>query len=247
MRKFMVVAVGVLVLATAGLAVGQGLDGTKTAKAVAGTFTATTSSNVQTRTCTTSDGKTIAVSHGWYGGTAAGDPDLAGPITLEVHSVINTTDDVGVVRGKLKIDVASGKDTTAHYEAVYGHANLAGLARGHAHAPGVQVLASLSAGFSTAGGFTTGKLGGGTAAGSAVELGPGRCAPNRLVHETSQARGAVLAVSSTSITVAGLTCAVPAGLVVRVAGLSVGDRAEIRCELVAGTNTLVKVSTRPKK
>jgi hypothetical protein len=238
MRKFTVVAVGVLVLATAGLAVGQGLNSTKTVKAVAGTFTATTASSVQTRTCATSDGKTIAVSHGYYSGIAAGDPDLAGPITLEVRSVINTTEDVGAVRGRLTIDVASGKDTAAHFDAVYEHGALAGLARGHAHAPGVEVLANLSAGFSTAGGFTNGKLGG-TAGGSAVELGPGRCVPNRPIHQTSQARGTVSAVSSLSITVAGLTCAVPGSLVAKVGTLGVGDRAEIRCELVASTNTLV--------
>src|SRR4029450_11112639 len=71
-------------------------------------------SNVETRTCTTSDGKTIAVSHGTYSGTALGDADLAGAITLGVHSVINTTDNVGIVEGRLKIDVASGDETHGH-------------------------------------------------------------------------------------------------------------------------------------
>ncbi len=184
MRKFLIVAVGVLALVTAGLAVGKELKSTKAAKAVAGTFTATTSSHVDTKTCTTADGKTIVRSHGRYTGTSAGDSELTGPITLDVHSVLNTTDNVGAVTGKLKIDAASGK-TAAHYAAVYDGGSLAGLAGGHAGDPGVTLLANLSAGFTTAGGFTSGKLGGGTAGGSAVELGPGTCAPEKPEHPKS--------------------------------------------------------------
>jgi hypothetical protein len=186
MRKYLIVAVGVLALATTGLAVGKGLKSTKAAKAVAGTFTATTASHVETKTCTTSDGKTIVASHGRYTGLSAGDPELTGPITLDVHSVINTTDNVGAVTGKLKITGASGK-TAAQYDAVYDGGNLAGLAGGHAGDPGAKLLANLSAGFTTAGGFTSGKLGGGTAGGSAVELGPGKCSPEKKEHPASPA------------------------------------------------------------
>ncbi len=102
MRKFTIVVVGVLALATTGVAVGEGLKGTKSVKTVAGTFTATTSSHVDTKTCTTADGKTLVFSHGRYSGTSAGDPDFTGPVTLDVRSVLNTTDDVGTVEGKLK-------------------------------------------------------------------------------------------------------------------------------------------------
>lgn len=185
MRKLLIVAVSVLALATAGLAVAKGLKGPKSMKVVAGTFTAAPVSHVDTKTCTTSDSKTIVASHGKYTGAATGDPDLTGDITLDVHSVLNTTDDVGVVEGKLKIDVASGKDTKAHFEAVYAQGKLAGLAGGHAHDPGVQLLANLSAGFTSAGGFTDGKLGG-SAGGSAVEFGPGKCAPGKATHEAEK-------------------------------------------------------------
>jgi hypothetical protein len=181
MRKYLIVAVGVLALATAGLAVGKGLKSTKAAKAVAGTFTATTASHVDTKTCTTTDGKTIVTSHGKYTGLSAGDPEFTGPITLDVHSVINTTDDVGAVTGKLKITGASGK-TAAQFDAVYDGGNLAGLAGGHAGDPGVKLLANLSAGFTTAGGLTSGKLGGDTVGGSAVLLGPGKCSPEKKDH-----------------------------------------------------------------
>src|SRR5262245_49144081 len=241
MRKISIVAAVVAALVTAGIAVAHGI-GAKSAKAVTGTFMATSASNVETKTCTTSDGKTIAVSHGTYSGTALGDADLAGPITLGVHSVINTTDNVGIVEGRLKIDVASGDDTTAGFATVYANGSLAGLASGRAHEPGVGLVGNISAGFSTAGGFTGGKIGGGTAGGAALELGPARCA--KQVRETSEARGTVSAVSQGSITVGGLTCAVPASLAAKVGQLKVGDRARIRCELVSGANTLKSVEKR---
>jgi hypothetical protein len=187
MRKLLIVAVGVVALATAGLAVGQGFKAGKTAKVVAGTFTATTASHVDTKTCTTAEGKTMVFSHGNYTGLSTGDADFTGPVTLDVHSVLNTTDDVGVVQGKLKVDVASGKDTVAKFDAVYDKGALAGLASGHAHDPGLQVLANLSAGFTTAGGFTDGKLGGSTG-GSAVELGPGKCEPTKAKHESDKSK-----------------------------------------------------------
>jgi hypothetical protein len=190
MRKYLILTVGVLALATAGMAVGQGLKSSKAAKAVAATFSATTASHVETKTCTTTDAKTIVMSHDRYTGLSTGDPDLTGPITLDVHSVVNTTDDVGTAEGKLKIDVASGKDTVAHYSGVYENDALAGLAAGHAHDPGVKLLATLSADFSTAGGFTNGKLGGGTTGGSAVELGPGKCAPVKPDHPKSPSHDA---------------------------------------------------------
>jgi hypothetical protein len=243
MRRWIIASAGVLALATCGFAIAMGI-GPKSAKLVAGTFNATTASQTFTRTCTTTDGKTIAVSHGVYTGSAVDDVDLAGPITIAANSTINTTDGIGVVTGRLKIDVASGEDTTAHFDAVYDHGTLAGLARGHAHDPRVRLLGNLSAGFSTAGGFTGGKIGGGTSGGSAVELGPGHCAPNRPVHQTSEARGTVSAASTTSITVAGLTCNVPAALSVRVAALALGSFARIKCELVGTTNTLVRLETK---
>jgi hypothetical protein len=220
-----------------------GFEGAKTAKAVTGTFTATTASKVQTRTCTTSDGKTLVSSTGRYTGLAAGDADLTGPATLDARSTINTTDGIGVVSGTLRIDVASGEDTRAHFDAVYQGGQVAGLASGHAHDPHVKLLANLSADFAAATGFGNGKLGG-SGGGAAVELGPGRCEPTHTVRESSQAHGLVTAVSSTSITVAGLTCTVPASLQSAVAALTVGASAEIRCSLTGGVNTLVKASAK---
>ncbi|HLY94842.1 MAG TPA: hypothetical protein VKP14_08360 [Gaiellaceae bacterium] len=243
MRTFVLVSACVVALAAAGIAVGRSFDGnSKSAKSVSGTFTATTASKVDTRTCTTSDGKTLVSSTGTYTGTASGDPDLTGPATLSAHALINSTDNVGTVSGTLKIDVSSGADTTAHYNAVYSGGSLAGLASGHAQDPHAKLLANVSAGFTAAGGFTDGKIGG-TTGGGAVELGPGQCKSSQSVKENSEANGTVSAISSTSITVAGLTCSVPASLQSTLSALSlaVGSRAEIRCSLSGGAATLVKV------
>jgi hypothetical protein len=239
-RTFVLAATVVTALAATGLAIGKGLDGSANARAVTGTFTATTASRVETRTCTTTDGKTLVTTNGTYSGNAGGDADLTGTATLRAHSTINMTDNIGIVSGTLRIDVASGRDTQAQFDTVYSGGQIAGLAVGHAHAPAARLVANLSAGFSAAGGFTGGKIGG-SSGGAAVELGPGRCRPTAPVKQKSEAHGTVSAVSSSSITVAGLTCAVPATLQDKVAKLTTDSRAEIHCSLVNGTNTLTSV------
>jgi hypothetical protein len=244
MRKLLLVVAGALLLSTAGIALARGLNDAKSFTSVAGTFTATNVSNSHTRSCTTVDGKTIVFADATYTGTASGQPELTGPITLRVHSTIDTTDGLGVVGGNLKI-AASGGDTFAHVDAVYDHGAIAGLGSGRVHVPhSAGLLGNVSAAFSATGGFTSGKIGGGTAGGSAVELGSAKCASTKTVRETSEAHGTVSAVSSTSITVGGLTCTVPAELAAKVSNtFKVGDRAEIKCSLTGGVNTLVRIGS----
>jgi hypothetical protein len=242
MRKFILMTAALCMLSITGLAVARGFDNnSKSVTAVAGTFTATTVGNSQTHSCTTADGKAISSTNATYTGTATGSADLTGDVTLQVRSTINTTDGVGVVNGKLKI-AASGGDTVAQLSAVYDHGTIAGIASGHAAAPHVSLLGNLSAGFTAAGGMTAGKIGGSTAGGSAVELGSGKCASSKTINERSEAQGTVSAVSSTSITVGGLTCAVPADLAAKVATVKVSDRAAIKCSMVSGVNTLTLIS-----
>jgi hypothetical protein len=240
-RKFIFAAVALVALVATSFAVAHGIEGAKSAKAVAGTFNATGTST-SSRTCTTTDGKTIVVTDGKYTGVAAGDPDLTGPITLRARSVVNTTDNVGTVEGRFSIDVANGRNTDGSYLAVYSGGTIAGLAAGKAHQPNAKLVANLSATFSAASGFTGGKLGGGTAGGSAVEVGPGSCKPSKPTAEKSEAHGTITTLSTNSITVAGLTCAIPADKSADVnAKFHQNDTAEIHCSLVSGTNTLTKI------
>jgi hypothetical protein len=244
MRKLTFAAVVLVALVATSYAVANGIEGAKSAKSVAATFTATGTST-SSKTCTTTDGKTIVVTDGKYTGVAtgvtAGDADLTGPITLRARSVVNTTDNVGTVNGRFSIDVANGKNTDGTYSAVYDNGAIAGLASGKAHQSNSKLLANLSASFSAATGFTGGKLGGATTGGSAVELAGGSCTSSKTTSEKSEAHGVVTALSTTSITVANVQCAIPADNSADVnAKLKVGDTAEIRCSLVGGTSTLTR-------
>ena len=244
MKRTLIGAVAaVAVLATASIALADGFDGGKAVTAVSGGFNATTASRVTQRSCTTSTGKTIVVTDGVYSGTGTGDTDFTGNATLHARSTINTTDGVGVVSGTLKIDVASGRDTVAQLTGVVAGTNFAGLAVGHAHDPAARLVANVSGGFTATGGFANAKIGG-TAGGSAVELTPVGCKSTRTLPNKSEARGTVTANGSGTITVAGLTCTVPASLQAKVATIAVNSRAEIHCQLVNGVNTLTRVEKR---
>ena len=238
-RTLVGAAVAVAAVTAAGIAVAHGVEGGKSVKAVTGGFNATTASKVTTRTCTTTDNKTVVTTDGTYTGAATGDPDLTGNVTVHARSTINSTDNVGIVSGRLKIDVASGRDTEADFTATWAANAFAGLAVGHAHDPAAKLIANVSGGFTAAGGFTNAKIGG-TSGGGAVELMPAGCASTKTVREHSEARGTVSAIGNGSITVAGLTCTVPASLQSKLTGVAVNSRAEIRCELVNGTNTLTR-------
>jgi hypothetical protein len=242
MRKLTYMAALLVGLVATGYAVADGMEGAKSVSAVAGTFSAA-GANTSSRTCTTTDGKTIVVTDGRYTGQATGDADLTGAITLRARSVINTTDGIGVVSGSLRIAQPAGGKTFANYSAVYDHGAIAGLANGRAHAPSSGLVANLSATFSPASGFTGGKLGGGTTGGAAVEVGRGSCKSPHPTAETSSARGTISALSATSITVAGLICAIPSDKSADVNGrFKQNDVVRIRCALVSGTNTLTSIN-----
>jgi hypothetical protein len=243
MRKLILATVGLAALVATSVAVAHGIEGAKTAKAVAATFSASAGS-VSTRTCTTTDGKSISITDGKYSGTASGDADLSGAITLRVRSVINTTDKVGTVNGAFRIDV-SGRDTTGAFSSVYDNGAIAGLATARAHDPGTRIVGNLSASFDPASGFATdSKIGGGTNGGSAVELGRGSCKPSNPQREHSEARGTAT-LTPTSITVAGLQCALPADKATDInAKFKSGDNVEIRCDFANGQNTLTRIEKR---
>jgi hypothetical protein len=243
MRKVVLTMAGLAALVTTGVAVAHGIEGAKTAKAVAATFSATAGTTTS-RTCTTTDAKSITVTVGKYTGTVLGDADLAGAITLRVRSVINTTDKVGLVNGAYRIDV-SGRDTVGAFSSVYDNGAVAGLTTARAHDPGLRIVGNLSATFDPAAGFTGGKIGGGTTGGSAIELGGGACKPSQPTREHSAARGAISALSTASVTVAGLTCNLPSSKSADInAKFKTGDNVEIRCDFAGGQNTLTRIEKR---
>ena len=244
MRKLAWIAIVGAALAGTGLAVAHGFD-SKSVTPVSVQFTATTPSNVDTRTCT-ANGNTYTLTKATYTGTASsatGDTNLNGPITLDTQSLIVTPANVGIVFGKLEIG-SGDNDTKLHLDSVYSSGNVAGWAEGHSGTPHTQLQGNLSAGFSSATGFTSGKLGGGTSGGNAVEIARGGCEPPKptppVKPERIEAHGA-LTIGSGTVTVAGVTCNVPASLSAKVGGFKAGDQVEITCTVSSGTKTLEKI------
>ncbi len=229
MRKLASIAIVGAALVGTGLAVAHGFD-SKSVTPVSTTFSATPSGAVNTSTCTGSNGHVYTFTKATYAGTAtgaSGDTNLNGPITLDTRSLIDTTANVGVVSGKLQIG-SGGNETDAHFETVFSAGNVAGYAEGHTGTPHTQLQGNLSAGFTTAGGFTGGKLGGGTSGGNAVEISPGGCEPAKPPKPDRIEAHGTFTTGTGTITVAGVTCNVPAGtLATQVAGLNAGANNEI--------------------
>lgn len=241
MRKLTFGLVALVALVATSIAVANGIDGAKSMTAVSASFSASTSS-ATTRTCTTADNKTITITDAKYTGSASGSAGLTGALTLRARSVVDTTDKVGTVTGSFRIDVAQGRDTTGAFTAVYDNGQVAGLAVGRAREPGARLLANVSATFTPGSSFANGQIGH-TSGGSAVEISTGRCRPQQPPRpERSEARGAIASLSGTSITVAGLTCAIPSDRSAAITSrFRQGDRVEIRCSYTGGQNTLLRI------
>ena len=242
MRRFIYALASAAALAVGGFAAAES-GSPQAIKAVSASFSATSVSSSKTQTCTNADG-TFAFTNARYAGTAtSSEASLNGPITLRARSSINTTRNLGTVDGTLRISTSSGRHTDAHFTAVYANGQLSGLATGHGQDPYARLLANLSATFNATAGFTNGHVGD-SSGGAAVEIQPGRCRAAKPVSEHSEARGTISALSTTSITVGGLTCTIPAGatLAAQLAKFKLGGQASIRCALVNGQNTLTSIS-----
>ena len=249
MRKLVWITAAVSALACAGIAAAwDGFD-SNSVKSVSATFTATNASVAKSGTCTAPDG-TYAITRATYTGTATStDPTLNGPITLDTESLVNTTTGFGTLSGKFEVGT-DPNDTDAHFEAVVSGTNIVGFAEGHTQDEHTRLLANLSATYSSTGGLT-GFIGSGASGGNAVEVGPGGCQPTPAPKpDMIKAEGTVTAISSTSITAATVTCAIPSTLTAQVAALNLlattgttsGSQVEMLCMPAGGTNTLVRIS-----
>lgn len=243
MKRIVLITAAVIGLATAGLAVAHGTQ-SKAVKQVSGTFAATTATHVSTSTCTGTDGNTYAVSKGTYTGTATStEPTLNGPLTADVTSLVNTTSGVGTAEAKLRIGTSGDKHSGARLTAVFSHGSIVGLATGREQANGL--VANVSADYSPTSGLTNGKIGG-ASGGDAIEFVNGACSKTGETHpEHVQAVGAVTVLSSSSITAAGVTCAIPSELQGDVAAkVKVGSIVEMSCSVASGSNTLTKIKVK---
>ena len=244
MKRLVVITAALGALVATGVAVAN-LKASDVA-AVSATLTATTPSNVQTRTYTC-DGQTFEVTTGrWSGAATSTTPDLNGAAVLHLKSVYNATKKLGWVDGRLSIAAADGR-THAGVSGVNTDGKLDAWVRGHAGRGDGILFGSLSGSFSKTGGLTGGAIGSGTGANAAVIAKGMRCTsartPKPSVHLS--VRGQVEAVSSTSITVkpkdgtASQTCTVKDDD--DVDRVKVGDQVELTCSQIAGAWVLTKV------
>ena len=247
MKRFVLItaALGALVATGAAVAHLKAADVT----AASATLSATTPSNVQTRTYTC-DGQTFEITTGRWSGTATSTTaDLNGAAVLHLKSVYNATKKLGWVDGRLTIAAADGR-THAGISGVNTDGKLDAWVRGSAGRGDGTLFGSLSGSFSKTGGLTDGAIGTGTGTNAAVIAKGIRCnstkTPRPSVHLF--VRGQIETVSATSITVkpkdgsASQTCTVKDDD--DVDRVKAGDQVEMTCSQIGGAWILTKVHKR---
>jgi len=244
MKRFVLItaALGALVASGAAIATLKSADVT----AAAATLSATTPSNVQTRTYTC-DGQTFEITTGRWSGTATSTTaDLSGATVLRLKSVYNATKKLGWVEGKLTIGATDGR-THASVVGVNTDGKLDAWVRGHAGRGDGILFGSLSGSFSKTGGLTDGAIGTGTGANAAVIAKRIRCTSDRMPRPSVHlfVRGQIETLSATSITVKPKDGSASQSCTVKddddVDRVKVGDQVEMSCSQVAGAWVLTKV------
>jgi hypothetical protein len=143
-------------------------------------FLATGLKHLTTTTCTGADG-VYAVTHATYTGTAtSADPRLDGTLRVQVKSVVNTTTNLGFLRGTFHVRDVGGGSANGTLVGVLSGGTLQGFATGDLRGPHpaagmphparAELLGSVTASFTPAGGFTAGSLGVGPATDTAIAL-----------------------------------------------------------------------------
>jgi hypothetical protein len=125
-----------------------------------------------TRTCTGSDGTYQETAAIYRGSTTNG--GLNGALEIRAHSVVNTSTGLGWLEGRLRIRGTS-TDATGTVRAAIANGAAVGSVVGKTDHPEGKLVASFSATFSQGGGFTSGKIGSGSANGAGVMFVRGDC------------------------------------------------------------------------
>ena len=237
MKKIILTAIALTALVATSAAVAH--LRTSDVRTASATFTATTPSNVETRTLTC-NGDTIEVTTGRWSGTAASTTtELNGAVELRVKSVYNVTKGLGWASGKLWLRTSDNR-VNANFTAVNTGGRLDGWVQGSAGPRKGRLLGSLTGTFSKTGGVTDGAIGAGTTPNAALIAKAAGCKAQKSPRPSVRllVRGDVEAVSTTAISVkprdgsATQTCAVRDER--QVARVHVGDRVELRCVQVDG-------------
>ena len=143
-------------------------------QAAAADFAAGSVSRSHSETCVASDG-TYQLTTATYTGTAtSSDARLNGTLEIRASSVVNTTTKLGWLEGRLRVrGTNAGASGTIHAAIANGAA--VGSVAGQGSRPEAKLVASISATFSPAAGFASGKLGAGSTGGAGVLYTHGEC------------------------------------------------------------------------
>ena len=195
-RRLLLSSAIVTALAVAGIAIaGPGLSGSTSL--VAASFYANTLVKSHTQTCTATNNDAITVTDATFTGTATStDTRLAGPVSIHVKSVYDSTTNAGSLTGDLQIAGTSTPPTPGQFHAALGGVNVNGNVQGFLFGGvggGVHFLGSFSATFSATGGFsssgTQATIGAGSTTNTAVVTGGAGCAPNPPHPHTGDSNG----------------------------------------------------------
>jgi hypothetical protein len=153
-------------------------------QAAAADFAAGSVSRNHSETCVAADG-TYQLTTATYQGTAtSSDARLSGAVEIRARSVVNTSTKLGWLDGTLRVrGTNAGAWGTVH--AALANGSAVGSIVGKGGHPESKLVASLSALFTPAAGFSAGKLGSGSANGAGVLFTRGEC--RRAKRETSTA------------------------------------------------------------
>ena len=147
---------------------------TQSSQAAAADFTAGAVSRIHTETCAASDGTYQLTTATYTGNSTSSDARLNGAVELRVHSVVNTTTKLGFLDGTLRVRGANG-GASGYLHAAIANGSAVGSLVGRATRPEAKLVASISAAFTPATGFASGKLGSGSSNGAGVLYTRGDC------------------------------------------------------------------------
>ncbi|HET7571815.1 MAG TPA: hypothetical protein VFJ77_04010 [Gaiellaceae bacterium] len=168
-KRLVALATAAAALAAASVA-GAAHHRSQSSQAAAATFAATTVSHTHSRTCTGGDGAYTDTTATYAGTAASGDARLAGTLTIRAHSVV-ASDGLGWLDGTFR--TSGGTHGNVHAALAGGHA--VGTLVGNVRKPEGKLVASFSSDFTPAGGFGSGQLGSGSAAGAGIVFQRGTC------------------------------------------------------------------------
>jgi hypothetical protein len=174
MRPRIAVPVVLVVAAVAAAGVAAATRHTQATQAAATDFAAGSVSRSHTETCNASDGAYQLTTATYTGTATSSDPRLNGSLEIRASSVVNTTTNLGWLEGTLRIRGTNAGATGRIHAAIANGAAVGSLV-GEGARPEAKLIASLSAAFTPAGGFSAGKIGSGSANGAGVLYTRGDC------------------------------------------------------------------------